>query len=327
MNPLPAPGARRRSNVDSSFLGEAVSIDTAAGTGVLRIDGSTFEFSLHILTSADLLALINATAKTTTVQVTLNNRAIESVNVVQPSVNVCGACDNPILVKEPPIFVIREFNELTFPEISVVLVSTLPALCSVMGSIQAEKYAIGLDVVRAGHIEKSFVCICVSSNIFAIDSSAFSNRDMEMFLTYLSGYSQLEIPVISPQNGIFAHFSPKNDKLESITRLILKKPVLPGSTLESAVEAKLAYSMDPILTIDESEDPEALPYKLGRGCFHSRQIYLLPTAVMAPPSKRLKRISSPSREPPRRRGPGTLSELEILSLGEDNAKKYLEWFQ
>lgn len=339
MNPLPPPGSRRRSNKTetdafplNSHVGEVVSVNTAAGTGLVCFDGSTVEFPLRILSGADLLALINGRGDKINVQFVLNEKLFESMSILDAPEAHPGACDNPSLVKDPPTFALKLFPvEPTYPEISVVLIDNSSALWSVLENLQGEKSAVGLDIVCPVHVSKCFVCICVSSLVFAIDTSALPASDVELLFTYLVDFSKLDVPIISSENDVFiSSLIPleSNQKIRTISKWISHRPVLPGSTVEAAVDARLAYSMDPIVPADDS-DYEALAFLLGRGCFHARQIFLLPTAGLAPPVKRA-RDPSPTRAPPRRTGPvpdGTLSERERQIIGEENAKKYLKWFQ
>ena len=329
MNPLPPPVSRRRgndNNVGNMIFGEVASIDTISGIGrVSAADSDVHEFPLTILSTGDLLSLINAKTKTP-VQISLIDGVVDSVAILRDEPS-CRACDNASLVREPPVFVLKSASDApTFPEISVVLIDTVSDILHVMRAIQNEKSAVGLEIVQ--HV-KTFACVCVSSNVFAVDLSALRIEEAGIFLSYLIGFSKLDVPIISTHSEPFSNLSIGLEKLKRIAKLIVQRPVSGSSTLDELVKARLEYTMNPF-SVDDVDDVESLAFNLGRGCFHARQIFLLPANGIAAFPKRFRTSSPPPGPSQRRRSPvhdETLSAEELNDLGEENAKKYLKWFQ
>ena len=283
---MPQPGSRSEPVTYPIARGWVTSLDVRQGVGSIRgTDGISRGFNIcDILDNDERRKVIDHTRRSEQVLVDFMLVVDRVCNIVlvqqgEPQTTVSstfGACDNPALREDPPMFAMRvgpvEGLEGPPSEIPVVLVDSADNLMLAMREIVSETKAVGIDVTNSlTESKKPVLVVCVASAVFVVELCLLDEKPSLSFAAFLYGlpFLQTKVPFASVERDPFL-------KLQLAYPSLFNMPfacenVLPSSqTLEDLIDALFAYRMEPVTSLG---DKFSYGCHLGRRAFHARQIF------------------------------------------------------
>ncbi len=214
-------------------------------------------------------------------------------------------------------------------EISVVLVADPADMYPVLEALENESKCIGIDIVTGPNGNKPVVSLSCDNVIFSVESSLLRPIDIRILFSFLSG---LRTPLVSLRDLPFTEFFDSSSNFPNV------KKVITTSSVRSPPPS------------GPTRDPDILAITFGQSCFQARQSHLSPRnlgvyseMMTSKPSprpgtfeefgrmvtqKRQRTIPTSTDEPVEpvlfTEDPPPLADEPPL---DNNAKRFLEWFQ